>query len=100
MPIQGINWYDAVAYCRWAGGKRLPSVTEFLAACTDNELTKRGDIWEWTSTQIDTEEGPFKALCGPEGVCDCSHRYRPHWKNEVKGFRCTSDAVNVTLSNF
>jgi len=24
-------------------------------------------------------------------------QYRPHWKNEVKGFRCASDVLNVTL---
>jgi hypothetical protein len=38
----------------------------------------------------------YKALCGPGGSCDCSHRYLPDWKNEVKGFRCIRDSTPVT----
>lgn len=98
-PVVLIDWYDAAAYCSWAGGRRLPTTSEFLSACLEQSLTKRGDIWEWTSTEIETEEGPYKALCGPQGVCDCSHRYRPHWKNSVKGFRCARETLNVTFQN-
>ena len=38
----------------------------------------------------------YKALCGPANTCDCSHRYLPQWKNEVKGFRCVQDSTPVT----
>jgi hypothetical protein len=95
-----VTWHDAVAYCQWAGGKRLPTVVEWLGVCRGDKLQKRGDIWEWTNTEVGGEEGSFKALCGPMGSCDCSHEYRPHWKNEVKGFRCARNATPVAGKNF
>jgi len=36
-----------------------------MAVCEAGKLGKEGDVWEWTSTEVSTEEGNFKALCGP-----------------------------------
>jgi formylglycine-generating enzyme required for sulfatase activity len=86
VPVTMVDWYDARDYCAWKG-KRLPSQDEWRRACQAEDFPKIGDIWEWTRSE---EEG-WKILCGPKGTCDCSHRYRPEWKNVVKGFRCVKD---------
>jgi Sulfatase-modifying factor enzyme 1 len=94
-PVVLVSWYDAASYCRFAG-RRLPTVDEWTSSCRAGNLEKRGDIWEWTSTDVDMGGEIFKALCGPGGSCDCSHRYLPEWKNEVKGFRCVQDSAPLT----
>ena len=93
-PVVLVNFHDAAAYCRWAG-KRLPTVDEWKSTCEGGKFKKRGDIWEWTSTDVEVGGQTYKALCGPGNSCDCSHRYLPEWKNEVKGFRCVQDAKPV-----
>ena len=94
-PVVLVNFHDAAAYCRLVG-RRLPTVDEWKSTCEGGKLKKRGDIWEWTSTDVDMGGQTYKALCGPANTCDCSHRYLPEWKNEVKGFRCVQDQTPVT----
>jgi hypothetical protein len=94
-PVVLVNFHEATSYCRFIG-RRLPTVHEWKSACEGGKLQKHGDIWEWTSTDVDLGGQTYKALCGPSNSCDCSHRYLPHWKNEVKGFRCIQDSTPVT----
>jgi formylglycine-generating enzyme required for sulfatase activity len=94
-PVVLVSWHEAVSYCRWIG-RRLPTVDEWTSICELGKLKKRGNIWEWTSTDVDMGGQVYKALCGPSNTCDCSHRYLPEWKNEVKGFRCSRDSGPVT----
>lgn len=94
-PVVLVRWHDAASYCQWVG-RRLPTVDEWASTCRAGKLKKLGDIWEWTSTDVDMGGQAFKALCGPANTCDCSHRYHPDWKNEVKGFRCIRDLTLLT----
>jgi formylglycine-generating enzyme required for sulfatase activity len=94
-PVVLVSWNDAVSYCRFVG-KRLPTVSEWMSSCEAGKLMKRGNVWEWTSTDVDSGPQPFKVLCGPSNSCDCSHTYHPDWKNEVKGFRCLREFTPLT----
>jgi len=94
-PVVLVNFHDVSAYCGFVG-RRLPTVDEWKSTCDAGKLKKRGDIWEWTSTDVDIGGQTYKALCGPANSCDCSHRYLPQWKNEVKGFRCVQELTPVT----
>jgi hypothetical protein len=94
-PVVLVNFHEAVSYCRFVG-RRLPTVEEWQSTCALGKLNKRGDVWEWTSTDVEMGGETYKALCGPSNSCDCSHRYLPHWRNAVKGFRCSQDSTPVT----
>lgn len=70
QPVLHTTWWEADAWCRWAG-RRLPSEVEWeLAACT---AARRGfhwgDAWEWTASTLHPYPGyvpgPAQALVAP-----------------------------------
>jgi gamma-glutamyl hercynylcysteine S-oxide synthase len=54
-----LSWYDAQAYCLWAG-RRLPTEAEWECAAMRAEGFAWGQVWEWTSSDFQPYDG-FKA---------------------------------------
>ncbi len=76
QPAMHVTWWEADAWCRWAG-RRLPAEVEWeLAAHTAVRRGFRwGDVWEWTGTTFRGFPGfaadPWRAYSAP---CFGSHK--------------------------
>lgn len=98
LPVVGVSWDEALAYCRWLSEKtgcvyRLPSEAEWEraaswgpeAAGTGESSIMAGNVWEWTSTQWGRERAtadfryPYRADDGRERLEPQTGRYR-EWR--------------------
>ena len=60
QPVMHVNWYEADAWCRWAG-RRLPAEVEWEAAAHQGASRgfRWGDVWEWTASTFRPYPGFF-----------------------------------------
>ena len=76
QPVVHVSWYEADAWCRWAG-RRLPAEVEWEAAAHQGASRgfRWGDVWEWTASTFRPypgfHAGPFHDYSEP---CFGSHK--------------------------
>lgn len=67
-PTSHVSWYDAKAYCKWAG-RDLPSEAQWECATTAHPEISWGWVWEWTDSDFFGFEGfvahPYTAYSEP-----------------------------------
>ncbi len=91
QPAMHASWWEADAWCRWAG-RRLPAEVEWeVAASTAARRGFRwGDVWEWTGTT-------FKSY--PGFAADPYVDYSQPWLGDHKVLRGGSFATRARMKH-
>lgn len=91
LPAMHLSWWEADAWCRWAG-RRLPTEVEWeLAAHTAERRGFRwGDVWEWTASSF---------FGYPGFAADPYRDYSEPWFGTHKVLRGASFATRARLKS-
>jgi iron(II)-dependent oxidoreductase len=91
QPVMHVSWWEADAWCRWAG-RRLPAEVEWEAAAVSAARRgfRWGDVWEWTGTS-------FHAY--PGFVADPYRDYSEPWFGTHKVLRGASFATRARMKH-
>jgi ergothioneine biosynthesis protein EgtB len=91
QPAMHVSWWEADAWCRWAG-RRLPAEVEWEVAA--HSAARRGwrwgDVWEWTGTT-------FRGY--PGFAADPYRDYSEPWFGTHKVVRGASFATRARMKN-
>lgn len=87
-PVRHVSFYEAQAYCCWAG-RRLPSEAEWeCAALSGLKEFRWGELWEWTSS-------PFQPY--PGFTADAYLEYSAPWFDTHQVLRGASFATRPRM---
>ena len=97
-PVVGVTWYEADAYCHWAG-KALPTEMQWERACHQVAGWFGSDesaeaYWEWTAEAI--WKGGRNEAAGKKDRCAVRIASYPALDSRYTRFRCVAAVDSVT----